>query len=271
MMWGQYMLEHVIPDMKRRESRQKRPRTFEVPIPSFEPVDTSSRAPDPKKPKNTLSQSNTNGFQESNNLIAKLHEGTQNQRTDEIKRLYEMNTNLAAQNDVLKIERKSLEHQLEECRSKLVKAESELARKENKQPQSTSSSSESALKRKLAKTYLHYVRAASARKALVYQKKYLLAIIGDFQETKESTLKLISKNQPSEDLAVTPKKKPIMRFRAAVRVCIAVHRYVHPHFSGHSLIILFRLKFLREKWRNRIIRTRSSSKDAVYADNHQDR
>ena len=253
MMWGQYMLEHVIPDMKRRESCKKRPRTFEEPIPSFNSVDSSSRTPDPKKPKNTLSQNNTNGFQESNYLISKLQEGTQNQRTCEIKRLYEMNANLAVEVDVLKIERKSVERQLEECRSKLAKAELELERKENEQLKSTS------LKRQLLKTYNHYARAASARKALVYQKKYLLGVISGFQETEGSTLELISKIQPLKDPAETPKKKPIMRFRVAVRVCIAVHRYVNPNFGGHCLIILFRMQFLRKKWRNRITKTRSSS------------
>ena len=169
-----------------------------------------------------------------------MQESTHNQ---EFSKLHAMNTNFASQIETLKIERKSALSQLEEYRSKLVKLELELERKENEQPQSTSSSSGAALARKQQKTYERYARAESARKALVYQKKYLLLIIGGFQETEESTLKLISKmgGQPSEDLAITPRKKPIMRFRAAVRVCIAVHRFVHAHFDGHSLRTNFNL------------------------------
>ena len=189
-----------------------------------------------------------------------MQESTHNQ---EFSKLHAMNTNFASQIETLKIERKSALSQLEEYRSKLVKLELELERKENEQPQSTSSSSGAALARKQQKTYERYARAESARKALVYQKKYLLAIIGGSQETKESTLKLIAKNQPSKDPAVTPRLKPIMRFRAAVRVCIAVHRYVHFQIDGHSLTILFRFEFLRRKRRNRKARKRSSPEDAV--------
>ena len=217
----QYHLPHFI---------QKRQRIFEEPVPVFEPADTTSREPYPKRHK--MTQTYSNNVQESNNRIAEMQESTHNQ---EFSKLHAMNTNFASQIETLKIERKSALSQLEEYRSKLVKLELELERKENEQPQSTSSSSGAALARKQQKTYERYARAESARKALVYQKKYLLLIIGGFQETEESTLKLISKmgGQPSEDLAITPRKKPIMRFRAAVRVCIAVHRYVHAHFDGH--------------------------------------
>merc|ERR1712176_876421 len=144
------------------------------------------------------------------------------------------------------IEKRTTNNQLEEYRVRIVKLELDLERKENVDINLPGHQN---LVRKQQKTYERYARAESARKALVYQKKYLLLIIGGFQETEESTLKLISKmgGQPSEDLAITPRKKPIMRFRAAVRVCIAVHR----------------LEFLRKKWQKTITRTRSSSKDVV--------
>ena len=245
--------------MKGHESCQKRRRAFEEPKPSFESADTSSRAPDSKKPKNTLSQNYPNAFQEINRLIAERQQGTQNQR------LYEMNTNLKVEVEVLKIEQKCLLRQLEESRSKLAKAELELKRKVNEQPHSTNSGL-GALARKQQKTFLRYTRSESARKALVFQKKYLLGIIGGFQETEESTKsKLISKmgGQTSKDLATSSRKNPIMRFRAAVRVCIAVHRYVHVYFDEQSLKILLRLEFLRKKWQKRITRTQLSSKDVV--------
>ena len=205
-----------------------RQRQLEEPVPVFQPADTSLRVPYPKQEKMTQTDIKSEALgitdiQESNNRIAEMQESTHYQ---EFSKLQALNSNFASQIETLKIERKSALSQLEEYRSKLVKLELELERKENEQPQSTSSSSGAALQRKQQKTYERYARAESARKALVYQKKYLLLIIGGFQETEESTLKLISKmgGQPSEDLAITPRKKPIMRFRAAVRVCIAIHR-----------------------------------------------
>ena len=196
--------------MERRESCQKRQRAFEEPQPSFELVDTSSREPYPKKPKSDLSQNY--------------------QRWHEMGRLYQKNSNLAAQVETLKIEQECILRQLEEHRSKVAKLELELERKETKA---------SALTRKLLKVCKAYARAESARKSLVYQKKYFLRIIGGFKTSEEAILKEISKmrDQPSKDLAVTPEKKPIMRFRAAVRVCIAVHRYIHLHFDGTSRTI----------------------------------
>ena len=198
--------------MERRESCQKRQRAFEEPQPSFELVDTSSREPYPKKPKSDLSQNY--------------------QRWHEMGRLYQKNSNLAAQVETLKIEQECILRQLEEHRSKVAKLELELELKETKA---------SELKRKLLKVCKSYARAESARKSLVYQKKYFLRIIGGFfgKTSEEAILKEISEieDQPSKDRAVTPEKKPIMRFRAAVRVCIAVHRYIHLHFDGTSRTI----------------------------------
>merc|ERR1712176_151417 len=143
------------------------------------------------------------------------------------------------------IEKRTTNNQLEEYRVRIVKLELDLERKENVDINLPGHQN---LVRKQQKTYERYARAESARKALVYQKKYLLLIIGGFQETEESTLKLISKTGGQPDaIATTPRKKPIMRFRAAVRVCIAVHR----------------LEFLRKKWQKTRTRTRSSSKDVV--------
>ena len=86
--------------------------------------------------------------------------------------------------------------------------------------------SSSSTSRKLQKTYERYVRAESSRKALVYQKKYLLLIIGGFQETESTTLRLISKmsGQPNPQ-QILQKPDPKTRFKSAVRVVIAVSRY----------------------------------------------
>ncbi|XP_070108768.1 pericentrin isoform X28 [Equus caballus] len=87
---------------------------------------------------------------------------------------------------------------------------------------------------KMEKLYLHYLRAESFRKALIYQKKYLLLLIGGFQDSEQETLSMIA------HLGVFPSKadkkvttsRPFTKFRTAVRVVIAI----------------FRLRFLVKKW-----------------------
>ncbi|XP_009440304.4 pericentrin isoform X11 [Pan troglodytes] len=78
---------------------------------------------------------------------------------------------------------------------------------------------------KMEKLYLHYLRAESFRKALIYQKKYLLLLIGGFQDSEQETLSMIA------HLGVFPSKaerkitsRPFTRFRTAVRVVIAILR-----------------------------------------------
>ncbi|XP_045357014.1 pericentrin isoform X16 [Leopardus geoffroyi] len=86
----------------------------------------------------------------------------------------------------------------------------------------------------MEKLYLHYLRAESFRKALIYQKKYLLLLIGGFQDSEQETLSMIA------HLGVFPSKadkkistsRPFTKFRTAVRVVIAI----------------LRLRFLVKKW-----------------------
>ncbi|XP_016794172.3 pericentrin isoform X6 [Pan troglodytes] len=85
---------------------------------------------------------------------------------------------------------------------------------------------------KMEKLYLHYLRAESFRKALIYQKKYLLLLIGGFQDSEQETLSMIA------HLGVFPSKaerkitsRPFTRFRTAVRVVIAILRGVS---QGHA-------------------------------------
>ncbi|XP_049731033.1 pericentrin isoform X3 [Elephas maximus indicus] len=87
---------------------------------------------------------------------------------------------------------------------------------------------------KMEKLYLHYLRAESFRKALIYQKKYLLLLIGGFQDSEQETLSMIA------HLGVFPSKadkkatasRPFTKFRTAVRVVVAI----------------LRLRFLVRKW-----------------------
>ncbi|KAM4685821.1 A-kinase anchor protein 9-like isoform 8-T8 [Amazona ochrocephala] len=80
----------------------------------------------------------------------------------------------------------------------------------------------------LRRIYGKYLRAESFRKALIYQKKYLLLLLGGFQQCEEATLALIARmgGQPSyTDLEIiTHHSKGFTRFRSAVRVSIAISR-----------------------------------------------
>ncbi|XP_048202016.1 pericentrin isoform X2 [Perognathus longimembris pacificus] len=87
---------------------------------------------------------------------------------------------------------------------------------------------------KMEKLYLYYLRAESFRKALIYQKKYLLLLIGGFQDSEQETLSMIAHLGvfPSKADKKVTESRPFTKFRTAVRVVIAV----------------LRLRFLVRKW-----------------------
>ncbi|XP_041932184.1 A-kinase anchor protein 9 isoform X3 [Alosa sapidissima] len=80
----------------------------------------------------------------------------------------------------------------------------------------------------LKRMYGRYLRAESFRKALIYQKKYLLLLLGGFQECEEATLALIARmgGHPSPACleTITQRRRGFTRFRSAVRVSIALSR-----------------------------------------------
>ncbi|XP_078490094.1 uncharacterized protein LOC100186299 isoform X2 [Ciona intestinalis] len=91
---------------------------------------------------------------------------------------------------------------------------------------------------RMHKLYTRYLRAESFRKSLVYQKKYLILLLGGFQDCEEATLALIARMgaYPSSDSLRHPianRSNAYTKFRSAVRAVIAVCR----------------LKFLVRKWK----------------------
>ncbi|KAK1880793.1 A-kinase anchor protein 9 [Dissostichus eleginoides] len=101
----------------------------------------------------------------------------------------------------------------------------------------------------LKRMYGKYLRSESFRKALIYQKKYLLLLLGGFQECEEATLSLLSRMGgrpvlPGLDPS-SQRRRGLMRFRSAVRVSIA----------------LSRMRFLVKRWHRAtgMISTASSS------------
>uniref|UniRef100_A0A3Q3BRR7 Pericentrin n=1 Tax=Haplochromis burtoni TaxID=8153 RepID=A0A3Q3BRR7_HAPBU len=111
-------------------------------------------------------------------------------------------------------ERATLKHKLTCLERQLRRTENELAKvtaeTENRPVYDISSQSK------------RYLRAESFRKALVYQKRYLLLLIGGFQECEQATLCLIAHMGARPSPPVSSKRRPLGRFRAAVQVIIAV-------------------------------------------------
>ncbi|XP_051997412.1 pericentrin-like [Xyrauchen texanus] len=85
---------------------------------------------------------------------------------------------------------------------------------------------------KVQRLYERYLRAESYRKSLVYQKRYLLLLLGGFQECEQATLSLIARMGAQPTLSQSQVSRPLNRFRTSVRVVIAISR----------------LKFLTRKW-----------------------
>ena len=80
----------------------------------------------------------------------------------------------------------------------------------------------------MQRLYGKYLRAESFRKALIYQKKYLLLLLGGFQDCEAATLSMIAKmgGYPSETDAqpALSRSTGYTRFRSAARVVVAIAR-----------------------------------------------
>ncbi|MBN3298083.1 AKAP9 protein, partial [Amia calva] len=129
-------------------------------------------------------------------------------------------------------ERSRLEKALRQAEAEVSRLRGELRTDSLYRDMTGSDSDNGALKR----VYGKYLRAESFRKALVYQKKYLLLLLGGFQECEEATLSLIARmggHPPHSGMELLcPRGRGFSRFRSAVRVSIA----------------LSRMKFLVRRW-----------------------
>ncbi|XP_062907590.1 pericentrin isoform X3 [Mobula hypostoma] len=140
-------------------------------------------------------------------------------------------------NSLLNFERQCWMKEKNQLQNALKEAESELARVmaeiENRPLRHDLVDSSNL---KMQRLYGKYLRAESFRKALVYQKKYLLLLLGGFQECEQATLCLIARMgvYPSPTDLHMPKRhsRPLTKFRSTIRVVIAICR----------------LKFLVKKW-----------------------
>ncbi|XP_058609416.1 A-kinase anchor protein 9 [Onychostoma macrolepis] len=120
-------------------------------------------------------------------------------------------------------ERNRLEKSLRQAEAELTRLRAEI-RSETLRDLTGADLDNAALRRMYGK----YLRAESFRKALIYQKKYLLLLLGGFQECEEATLSLIARmgGFPAHTCleSVSHQRRGFTRFRSAVRVSIALSR-----------------------------------------------
>ncbi|XP_014446039.1 A-kinase anchor protein 9 isoform X3 [Tupaia chinensis] len=130
---------------------------------------------------------------------------------------------IASEKEVWSREKSALQKSLKRAEAEIYKLKAEL--RNDALLQNLSPDSEHVT---LKRIYGKYLRAESFRKALIYQKKYLLLLLGGFQECEDATLALLARmgGQPAfTDLEViTNRPKGFTRFRSAVRVSIAISR-----------------------------------------------
>ncbi|XP_025756941.1 pericentrin [Oreochromis niloticus] len=163
--------------------------------------------------------------------VLKQHQQTPSKSSSNLlETLLKENSELTERVTSLNQERATLKHKLACLERQLRRTENELAKvtaeTENRPVNDMSSQS------KLQRYYERYLRAESFRKALVYQKRYLLLLIGGFQECEQATLCLIAHMGARPSPPISSRRRPLRRFRAAVQVIIAVSR----------------MRFLTRKW-----------------------
>ncbi|XP_072431890.1 A-kinase anchor protein 9 isoform X5 [Chiloscyllium punctatum] len=121
-------------------------------------------------------------------------------------------------------EKSNLQKALKLAEAELSKMKAE-ARSESLHTQLLGSISETVAVKRI---YVKYLRAEGFRKALIYQKKYLLLLLGGFQECEQATLSFIARmgGHPScTDLqTITRRSRGFTRFRSVVRVSVAISR-----------------------------------------------
>ncbi|KAM4625822.1 pericentrin [Polymixia lowei] len=158
-----------------------------------------------------------------------------------VERLLKENSELTERVTTLSQERVTLKHALTCLERRLRRSENELAKvtteTENRPINDAASHG------KVQRLYERYLRAESFRKSLVYQKRYLLLLLGGFQECEQATLCLIAHMGARPCPPVASQHRPLTRFRAAVQAVIAISR----------------MKFLTKKWQRAIRRLSTSA------------
>ncbi|XP_040916208.1 pericentrin isoform X2 [Toxotes jaculatrix] len=189
-----------------------------------------------KAPSSQQSNSQTDSAQAGSSQQNQQMPSMSSSTSSLLERLLKENSELTERVTSVSQERATLKHRLTLLERQLRRTENELAKvtteTENRPMNDVTSNS------KVQRLYERYLRAESFRKALVYQKRYLLLLLGGFQECEQATLCLIAHMGARPSPPLSSQRRPLGRFRAAVRVVIAVSR----------------MRFLTRKWQRAIRR-----------------
>ncbi|CAL8285441.1 unnamed protein product [Lota lota] len=166
-----------------------------------------------------------------------LHDHQTGYSTGLVETLLGENSELTERVASLSQERVTLKHTLACLERQLRRAENDLA-KVTMETENRPIIIDAASNGKVQRLYERYLRAESFRKSLVYQKRYLVLLLGGFQECEQATLCLIANMGARPSTTVQSQRRPLTRFRAAVRAVIAISR----------------MKFLTKKWQRAIRR-----------------
>ncbi|KAM0724726.1 Pericentrin [Formica fusca] len=104
--------------------------------------------------------------------------------------------------------------------------------KNGQAPTSNSNSTTISIER-LQKLYGSYLRVDSRRKALAFQKKYLLCIVSTYQYCEENTLCVLAQLTQNQRAYTRSSRKKTVRFRIAVL----------------TIVSIYRMKWLTQRWR----------------------
>ena len=140
-----------------------------------------------------------------------------------------LQTRLAKQSDTLKQQQTGQEQERRAYQAELTQLQSELATIEGRLAHTVGIDSRTKeMQQRNAELTRRYMRAESFRKALVFQKKYLLMLLGEFHESEEATLAFISRladPMPGGDPVLWRRqRRGAGRFRKAVWAIIALKR-----------------------------------------------
>ncbi|KAL6435526.1 hypothetical protein ACFW04_005475 [Cataglyphis niger] len=130
-----------------------------------------------------------------------------------------------------KLDKITIERDTAMQRIKLL--EGQIKKLKNAQALTSNSNSTTISIEKLQKFYGSYLRVDSRRKALAYQKKYLLCVISTYQYCEENTLYVLAQLTQNQRTYTRSSRKKTIRFRIAALTIISIHR----------------MKWLTQRWR----------------------
>ncbi|KAL2713201.1 golgin subfamily A member 4-like isoform X1 [Vespula squamosa] len=141
-----------------------------------------------------------------------------------IKELTDANEKYSNEKDILHFKLVKVKHDKEQLKQQIKELQTQL--QQNKHfPSANAGQLENV--DKAEHIYGKYLRANSKWKSLIYQKRYLLCVIGSYEISEENTFAILAQLTRKERLHIKKdhqRKRAIFRFKSAVLVIISIHR-----------------------------------------------